>query len=53
MSRFIPAQARGKAFLAEVGVGTLGVAAVLPTRHAMLRLVGLAQQFVVPGSAAD
>jgi hypothetical protein len=44
---------RRKAFLAQVGVGTLDQAllAVLPTRHAMLRLLGLTQRVLVVDEA--
>lgn len=44
---------RRKVFLAEIGVGTLDQAllAVLPARHAMLRLVGLTQRVLVVDEA--
>ena len=44
---------RRKVFLAEIGVGTLDQAllAVLPTRHAMLRLLGLSQRVLVVDEA--
>jgi CRISPR-associated endonuclease/helicase Cas3 len=44
---------RRKAFLAEIGVGTIdqAVMAVLPTRHAPLRLLGLSQQVLVVDEA--
>lgn len=40
---------RRKAFLAEIGVGTIDQAllAVLPSRHAMLRLLGISQRVLV------
>jgi CRISPR-associated endonuclease/helicase Cas3 len=44
---------RRKAFLAEIGVGTVDQAlmAVLPARHAMLRLIGLAQRVLIVDEA--
>lgn len=44
---------RRKAFLAEIGVGTIDQAlmAVLPVRHATLRLVGLAQRVLIVDEA--
>jgi len=44
---------RRKSFLAEVGVGTIDQAllAVLPARHAMLRLLGLSQRILVVDEA--
>jgi CRISPR-associated endonuclease/helicase Cas3 len=44
---------RRKVFLAEIGVGTLDQAllAVLPTQHATLRLLGLAQRILVVDEA--
>ncbi len=44
---------RRKAFLAEIGVGTIDQAllAVLPSRHAMLRLFGLSQRVLVVDEA--
>jgi CRISPR-associated endonuclease/helicase Cas3 len=44
---------RRKAFLAEIGVGTIdqAVMAVLPTRHAPLRLLGLSQQVLIVDEA--
>lgn len=44
---------RRKAFLAEIGVGTIDQAllAVLPSRHAMLRLLGLTQRVLVVDEA--
>ncbi len=44
---------RRKVFLAEIGVGTIDQAlmAVLPARHAMLRLVGLAQRVLIVDEA--
>jgi len=44
---------RRKAFLAEIGVGTIDQAllAVLPSRHAMLRLLGLSQRVLVVDEA--
>jgi CRISPR-associated endonuclease/helicase Cas3 len=44
---------RRKAFLAEIGVGTIDQAllAVLPSRHAMLRLLGLSQRVLIVDEA--
>jgi CRISPR-associated endonuclease/helicase Cas3 len=44
---------RRKAFLAEIGVGTIdqAVMAVLPTRHASLRLLGLSQRVLIVDEA--
>jgi CRISPR-associated endonuclease/helicase Cas3 len=44
---------RRKAFLAEIGVGTIdqAIMAVLPTRHAPLRLVGLSQRALIVDEA--
>jgi CRISPR-associated endonuclease/helicase Cas3 len=44
---------RRKAFLAEIGVGTIdqAIMAVLPTRHAPLRLLGLSQRVLIVDEA--
>jgi CRISPR-associated endonuclease/helicase Cas3 len=44
---------RRKAFLAEIGVGTIdqAIMAVLPTRHAPLRLLGLSRQVLIVDEA--
>ena len=44
---------RRKAFLAEVGTGTIdqAIMAVLPTRHAPLRLLGLSRQILIVDEA--
>jgi CRISPR-associated endonuclease/helicase Cas3 len=44
---------RRKAFLAEIGVGTLdqAVLGVLPSRHSLLRLTGLAQRILIVDEA--